>query len=135
MTLWLLAACGGAPSASEPTVAPAPVAVVTRYHSLLEGKAGASIEPSVSATWIDAGLQVMVSGLRGACAPAPVFELTQVDAAWTLREQAPVAPAADCIGAHTVILEVASEPAELEVRVVRHDGAAFGSASVTRETH
>ncbi len=101
---------------------------------MLEGRAGDQMPPGVSATWVDAGLQVMVSGLRDVCAPVPTFDVAKAESTWTLTQQEPTGKLARCTGAHTMILEVPGEPADLTVRVVHRDGSTLGTASVGRDT-
>ena len=121
---------------AAPVVAPvAPPGGLRVLHSRLS-KGKRPMPQHVSATWLDSGLQLMVTGLEGPCAPAPTFTMVAVADTVRLVETPADAEDPSCTGYHTLMMQIDGMTArDLTVEVVRGDGEAFGSAEVKSTDH
>lgn len=148
IALGLLLACGApsapapapvpaAPEASAPAPEPVVDAQASRGVRVLHHRQGKGRTPAhVSATWVDDGLQLMVTGFQAPCSQAPGFSMVLVADTLRLVEQA--APPADdgCTAPHTLMLQIDGLGArDLEVEIVREGGEAFGATSVRSTDH
>jgi hypothetical protein len=102
------------------------------HHRLAKGQ---RTPRHVSATWVDTGLQLMLTGLSAPCEGEPSFSL--VAAGDTLRlVQQGAEGQAPCNGSHTLMLQIDGlEARDLTVEVTSHDGTAFGSTEVRSTDH
>ena len=151
MTLALLMlACGTAPSegpaaapappveaaeAAPPAPVPARGGVRVLHHRMAKGQRTPS---HVSATWLDSGLQMMITGFDAPCEPAPSFTLVAAGDTFRLVELDPGAKTGKgaCTGSHTMMLQIDDLSArDLTVQVGRHDGKDFGSTEVRSTDH
>ncbi len=124
-------------SSASPAAVPATPGGVRVLHQRVAK--GRNVPTHVSATWVGDGassaLQVMVTGLLRACAPAPTFSVVMAGDQVRLVE-APFEPEGDCKGSHTIMLELEGQEArDLTVSVVRADGSELGSTEVGAEDH
>ena len=121
------------PAPSAPA-APVPAASGVRvlHHRVAKGK---KTPEHVSATWVDAGLQVMITGMQASCAPPPSFSVVSAAGVLRLVEEAPDAPAR-CTGSHTMMLQIDGLDArDLKVEVQGHDGRSFGATEIAATDH
>lgn len=90
----------------------------------------------VSATWVSDGLQVMITGFMAACAPAPDFTAIVVGDKIRLMQTIDRPEDPDCLGSHTVMLQLDGQVArDVSVDVQYFDGAAFGATEVGANEH